>query len=158
MTSDERNRRMKYGHEVPRWWIPEFHNTHKRKSDTENSAASSRPASESGDELLRTAKLQVTRQQLFEQQRRWAEQRISEATATRREQETSATSDKYALKRRLRQRKQEEQKRLLNRDIRIVQIILAGFIILTSAVTGGIVGLVLGAAIGLLLMSFRLEF
>lgn len=28
MTSEERNRRMKYGHEVPRSWIPEFNATH----------------------------------------------------------------------------------------------------------------------------------
>jgi hypothetical protein len=157
MTSDERNRRMKYGHEVPRWWIPEFHNTHKRKGDAQKSASSQRPVSESGDELLRTAKLQGTRQQLFEQQRKWAEQRISEVTATNREQEGSSDSHLYALKRRWRQRKQEEQKRLLNKDIRILQIILAGFFVLIGAVTGGIVGLVLGAAIGLLLMSFRLD-
>jgi hypothetical protein len=148
---------MKYGHEVPRWWIPEFNSTHKRKRDTENSAPSSRKASESGDELLRTAKLQSTRLQLFEQQRRWAEQRKSEATETRREHETSTTTDKYAQKRRLRQMKQEEQKRLLNRDIRIVQIVLAGVFILIGAGTGSIVGLVFGAAIGLLLMYFRLE-
>jgi hypothetical protein len=24
MTSEERNRRIKYGHDVPRWWIPDF--------------------------------------------------------------------------------------------------------------------------------------
>lgn len=30
MTSDERNRKLKYGHEVPRWWIPEFNLTHRR--------------------------------------------------------------------------------------------------------------------------------
>ena len=29
MTSEERNRRMKYGHDVPRWWIPDFNMTHK---------------------------------------------------------------------------------------------------------------------------------
>jgi hypothetical protein len=29
MTSEERNRRMKYGHDVPRWWIPDFNVTHK---------------------------------------------------------------------------------------------------------------------------------
>lgn len=29
MTSEDRNRRMKYGHDVPRWWIPDFNMTHK---------------------------------------------------------------------------------------------------------------------------------
>jgi predicted nucleic acid-binding Zn ribbon protein len=24
MTAEERNRRIKYGHDVPRWWIPDF--------------------------------------------------------------------------------------------------------------------------------------
>jgi hypothetical protein len=40
MTSEERHRRMKYGHDIPRWWIPDFHMTHdntmptgKRESD-----------------------------------------------------------------------------------------------------------------------------
>ena len=28
MTSDGSNRRMKYGHAVPRWWIPDFNLTH----------------------------------------------------------------------------------------------------------------------------------
>lgn len=29
MTSEQRNRRMKYGHAVPRWWIPDFNLTHR---------------------------------------------------------------------------------------------------------------------------------
>jgi hypothetical protein len=157
MTSDDRNRRMKHGHDVPRCWIPEFHNTHKKEGENEKSATSQRPAAPSGDDLLRTAKLQGTRQQLFEQQRRWAEQHISNPTAASREREKSSTNDRYALKRRSRQMKQMEQKRLLNRDIRIVQWILAGFFSLIGGLGGGIVGLVFGAAIGLLLMSFRLE-
>jgi len=33
MTSEDRNRRMKYGHDVPRWWIPEFNNTHKKEGE-----------------------------------------------------------------------------------------------------------------------------
>jgi|LakMenE18May11ns_1017448.scaffolds.fasta_scaffold9893922_2 hypothetical protein len=39
MTSEERNRRLKYGHDVPRWWIPEFNATHKnpiQRSKTEH--------------------------------------------------------------------------------------------------------------------------
>jgi hypothetical protein len=157
MTSEERNRRMKYGHDVPRWWIPDFHNTHKRERDKEKSAASARQASDSGDELLKTAKFQATRQQLFEQQRRWAEQHCSEAAQGSRDKELCTTSEKYALKRRLRQRKLDDQKSRLNRDIRIVQTILAGFFVLIGGITGGLLGLVLGAAIGLVLISFRLE-
>jgi len=135
MTSEDRNRRMKYGHDVPRWWIPEFNNTHKKEGEKEKSATSKRPAGVSGDELLRTAKLQGTRQQLFEQQRRWAEQRSSKATAANREQEKSSTNERYALKRRSRQMKKEEQKRLLNRDVRIMQWILAGFFEYTAPVS-----------------------
>ena len=29
MTSEERSRRMKVGHAVPRWWIPDFNLTHR---------------------------------------------------------------------------------------------------------------------------------
>jgi len=157
MTSDDRNRRMKYGHDVPRWWIPEFNNTHKKEGEKEKSPTSKPPAGPSGDELLSTAKLQRTRQQLFEQQRRWAEHRISNATAASRECEKRSTNDRYAVKRRARQIKQEDQKRLLNRDIRIVQWILAVFFTLIGILGGGIVGLVFGVAIGVVLVSFRLE-
>lgn len=37
MTSEERNRKIKYGHRVPRSWIPDFNLTHKRPSHTEKS-------------------------------------------------------------------------------------------------------------------------
>jgi hypothetical protein len=53
--------------------------------------------------------------------------------------------------------KQNEQKRLLNRDIRIVQWILAGLFTLVGGVYAGIVGLLVGAAIGILIISFRLK-
>lgn len=36
MTSKERNERMKYGHDVPRWWIPDFHMTHKNATRESN--------------------------------------------------------------------------------------------------------------------------
>lgn len=157
MTSEDRNRRMKYGHDVPRWWIPDFNTTHNGKDDAERRAISQPPVGQAGEDLLRTAKLQVTRQQLFQQQRKWAEKRISDATAVRREQEKNSACDKYALKRRSRRMKQQEQKRLLNRDIRIMQWILAGFFTLIRWFGGGIIGLVFGAAIGLVLSSFRLE-
>ena len=37
MTAEERNQKMKYGHLVPRSWIPEFNLTHKRSSDPNKS-------------------------------------------------------------------------------------------------------------------------
>ncbi len=158
VTSEDRNRRIKYGHNVPRWWIPEFNNTHSKEGKDQAIEANSQSTENAtADELLRIAKSQVSQQQLFEHQRRWAEHNSSQATAARRKAEKSTSHDKSNLKQRLRQVKQNEQKRLLNRDIRIAQWILAGLFTLVGAVSAGIVGLLVGAAIGLLIISFRLK-
>lgn len=158
MTSEDRNRRIKYGHDVPRWWIPEFNNTHSKEGEDSDIDATSQPTENAtADELFRIAKLQGSQQQLFDQQRRWAEHNISQATAARRKAEKSTSHDKSNLKQRLRQVKQNEQKRLLNRDIRIAQWILAGLFTLVGAVSAGIVGLLVGAAIGILIISFRFK-
>lgn len=81
MTSDDRNRRMKYGHDVPRWWIPEFNNTHNNKADQKEPALGQESAEGSADNLLMVAKSQGSRQKLIEQQRKWEEHNISQATA-----------------------------------------------------------------------------
>ena len=57
----------------------------------------------------------------------------------------------------MRQVKQNEQKRLLNRDIRIAQLILAALFTLVGGVSAGILGLFVGAAVGILIISFRLK-
>ncbi|MCX5947813.1 MAG: hypothetical protein NTY67_06425 [Cyanobacteria bacterium] len=158
MTSEDRNRRMKYGHDVPRWWIPEFNRTHNEDEGKQSvDTTSQRTESASGGELLKIAKSQGVQQELLEQQRRWAEHNISQATTASRKAEKSSSHDKYRLKRESRQAKQNEQKRLLNRDIRIAQWILAGSFTLLGGVAGGFIGLLIGAAIGFLVTSFRLK-
>jgi parvulin-like peptidyl-prolyl isomerase len=158
VTTEDRNRRIKYGHNVPRWWIPEFNNTHRKDGEDQAIEATSQSTENAtADELLKIAKSQGSQQQLFEQQRRWAEHNISQASAARRKAETSTSHEKSNLKQRLRQVKQNEQRRLLNRDIRIAQLILAGLFTLVGGVSAGILGLLVGAAIGILIISFRLK-
>jgi hypothetical protein len=158
VTSEDRNRRIKYGHNVPRLWIPVFNNTHSKDGedqDIETTTQSTENAT--AEELLRIAKSQGSQQQLIEQQRRWAEHNISQATAARRKAETSTSHEKSNLKQRLRQVKQNEQKRLLNRDIRIAQLILASLFTLVGGGSAGILGLLVGAATGILIISFRFK-
>ena len=158
MTSEDRNRRIKYGHNVPRLWIPEFNNTHSKDGEGQDIEATSQSTENAtAEELLRIAKSQGSQQQLIEQQRRWAEHNISQATAARRKAETSTSHEKSNIKQRLRQVKQNKQKRLLNRDIRIAQLILAGLFTLVGGVSAGILGLLVGAAIGISIISFRLK-
>lgn len=50
MTSEERNRRIKYGQEVPRSWIPDFNLTHGRVTDrSRNSNNDPNPTPNPGD-------------------------------------------------------------------------------------------------------------
>jgi hypothetical protein len=69
MTSEERNRRLKYGHEVPRSWIPEFHANHK-KSTQRSISERSRPTKTSETkirdhyELKRRSRLLEKRSQI----------------------------------------------------------------------------------------------
>jgi hypothetical protein len=82
MTSEERNRRMKYGHEVPRSWIPEFNATHPNPTNTPRGNRSGSGATESArthseiyklKRRIRTASLQ--RQQASANQViRWMQQ------------------------------------------------------------------------------------
>jgi len=158
MTSDDRNRRMKYGHDVPRWWIPEFNNTHNDKTDQDVPALDKESAVGSADKLLMIAKSQDSRQKVIEQQRKWAEHNISQATAASRSQIKRQENSSSSLKRRSRQKGQNQQRHLLYRDIRIVQWFLAGLFALTGGIVGGVVGLVICVFLGLVILSVRLEF
>jgi chemotaxis response regulator CheB len=69
MTSKERNERMKYGHDVPRWWIPDFHMTHKnatREKESNHNKTTKHGESNIKEhyELKRRSRLIAKRQQL----------------------------------------------------------------------------------------------
>ena len=49
MTADERNRRIKYGHEVPRWWIPDFNVSQELPSRQQPQGSPSHAAPEAGE-------------------------------------------------------------------------------------------------------------
>jgi Flp pilus assembly protein TadB len=133
MTSDERNRRMKYGPDVPRWWIPDFNTTHQKGKESQHKATGQEPIRVSGaDQLAKKARLLDSGQKRAEYER-------------------------YALKRRWREIKKEEQRRYLNRDIRIAQMVFAFLVALAGFLISSTVGLVIGTAIGFLLMSIRIE-
>jgi Flp pilus assembly protein TadB len=133
MTSDERNRRMKYGPDVPRWWIPDFNITHQKGNEPKHKTTEQEPIRVSGaDQLAKKARLQDSGQK-------------------------RADYERYALKRRWREIKKEELRRDLNRDIRIAQMVFAFLLALAGFLISSTVGLVIGAAIGCLLMRFRIE-
>ena len=46
MTADERNRRLKYGTDVPRWWIPDFNRPPEPPSRQERAGRSGQPSAE----------------------------------------------------------------------------------------------------------------
>jgi hypothetical protein len=60
MTAEDRNRKMNYGHSIPRSWIPEFNLTHRRQSDSNKSDAPG-PAATAA-KTLRNARCNLRRQ------------------------------------------------------------------------------------------------
>ncbi len=116
MTADERNRRLKYGSDVPRWWIPDFNRPPEPPTPQQQDRTGSSPASGAGD-----------------------------------------GDDYRVFKRRRRELLQRERTRKLNRDIRLVQKLVAVLIVVVAFLMAGLVGLAIGAVMGLLLLSWRLE-
>jgi tetrahydromethanopterin S-methyltransferase subunit G len=110
-----------------------------------------------GDELLKSAKVQLFRQRLLNLQSTWS-QSHRQSTSLKPKHENSQTSAIYRLKRNARKRIIQEQTNRLNRDIRKIQTVFAILIIVIGLLVGGLLGLLIGAGIGLLIMSLRLEF
>lgn len=159
MTSEDRNRRMKWGHSVPRWWISDFNMTH-RDCTNENESSHhvpDTPPEVSGDDLLKSAGAQIFRQRLLNQQTNWAESQRQSASLGPRAEDPE-TSEKYRLKRIARRRKAEERSRQLNRDIRLIQAVFVVLVIAAGLLFGGLLGLLVCTAIGLLIMSLRFKF
>ena len=158
MTSEDRNRRMKWGHNVPRWWISDFNMTH--RDDTKESysinARVEQPTAASGDELVKSAKFQLFRQQLLNLQNSWLETQRLQSTSLKPRRQSSETSEKYRLKRNARQRMIEEKANLLfNRDMRRLQAAFAILIALIGLFLSGLLGLLVGVGVGLLIISLR---
>lgn len=159
MTSEDRNRRMKWGHDVPRWWISDFNMTHRdgtKESDSINSK-SDQPTEASGDELAQSVNVQLFRQRLFNLQNTWSKSQQQESTSLKQRRPNPEASEKYRLKRNARRRMLEEQASRLNRDIRRLQAVFAILIILIGLFSSGLLGLLVGTGFGLLIMSFRLK-
>lgn len=159
MTSEDRNRRMKWGHNVPRWWISDFNMTHRddtKKNDSIN-ARTEQPTRTSGDELVKSAKVQLFRQRLLNLQSSWPESQRLQSTSLKPRRLSPETSEKYRLKRNARRRMVEEQTSRLNRDIRRLQAAFAILIILIGLYLSGLLGLLVGTGIGLLIISLRLK-
>lgn len=159
MTSEDRNRRMKWGSNVPRWWISDFNMTHgggAKENDTKN-GKTEEPAEIVGDELLKNAKVQLFRQRLLNLQSTWSESH-RQSTSLKPRRENSQTSEIYRLKRNARRRIIQEQTNRLNRDIRKIQAVFAILIIVIGLLVGGLLGLLVSTGIGLLIMSLRLKF
>jgi hypothetical protein len=115
---------MKWGHNVPRWWISDFNMTH--RDDTKESysinAKVEQPTAASGDELVKSAKFQLFRQQLLNLQSSWLETQRLQSTSLKPRRQSSETSEKYRLKRNARRRMIEEKANLLfNRDMQRLQ-------------------------------------
>ena len=49
MTAEERNRRMKYGHDVPRWWIADVHQPAESEVSQDRREAAAASASETSE-------------------------------------------------------------------------------------------------------------
>jgi hypothetical protein len=49
MTAEERNRRMKYGHDVPRWWIADVHQPAESEASQDRRGAAAASASETSE-------------------------------------------------------------------------------------------------------------
>lgn len=159
MTSEDRNRRMKWGNNVPRWWISDFNMTHgggAKENDTKNGQTEESPEIV-GDELLKNAKVQLFRQRLLNLQSTWSESH-RQTTSLEPRRQNSQTSEKYRLKRDARRRIIQEQTSQLNRDIRKIQAVFAILSIVIGLLVGGLLGLLVGAGIALLIMALRLEF
>jgi hypothetical protein len=160
MTSEDRNRRMKWGHNVPRWWISDFNMTH--RDDTKEgysiNARAEQPTATSGDELVKSAKFQLFRQQLLNLQNSWPETHKLQSTSLKPRRQSSETSEKYRLTRNARRRMIEEKANFLfNRDMRRLQAAFAILIALIGLFLSGLLGLLVGAGVGLLIMSLRLK-
>jgi hypothetical protein len=159
MTSEDRNRRMKWGSNVPRWWISDFNMTHgggAKENDTKNDKTEESPEVV-GDELIQSANVQLFRQRLLNLQRTWSESH-RQTTSFNPRRKNSQTSEKYRLKRDVRRRIFQEQTSRMNRDIKKVQAGLAILILVIGFVGSGLLGLLVGAGIGLVIMALRLEF
>lgn len=159
MTAEDRNRRMKWGHNVPRWWISDFNMTHrdeKKESDLTNSR-SDQAAGAIGDELVKGVNLQLFRQRLLNLQSTWTDFQRHQASPLKPRRLSPEASEKYRLKRNARRRMLEAQTSRLNRDIRRVQVAFAILTSLIGVVFGGLLGLLVGGAFSLLIMSLRLK-
>lgn len=159
MTSEDRNRRMKWGPDVPRWWISDFNMTH-RDETKESSATNSKanqPTGASGDDLVKSANVQLFRQRLLNLQKAWSGSQRQQATSLKANRSSPDDLEKYRLKRNARRRMLEGQTSRLNRDIRRLQIVIAILICLIGLLSSGLLGLLVGAGFGLLIVSVRLR-
>jgi hypothetical protein len=73
MTSKDRNRRMKWGHNVPRWWISDFNMTHRdeAKESASTNSNTDQSTGTSGDDLIKSENVPAFRQRLFNLQKTW---------------------------------------------------------------------------------------
>ncbi len=159
MTSEDRNRRMKWGPNVPRWWISDFNMTHRdetKESSSINSKAN-QPTGTSGDDLLKGANVQLFRQRLLNLQKTWSGSQPQQSTSLKPKGPSPDDLEKYRLKRNARRRMLEEQTSRLNRDIQRLQVVLAILISLIGLLFSGFLGLLVGVGFGLLIMALRLR-
>lgn len=159
MTSEDRNRRMKWGHNVPRWWISDFNMTHRvesKENDLINSGAD-KASGAKGDGLAKDDSVQLFRQRLLNLQKTWSNPQRQPSTLRKPKRPSSEDYVQYRLKRNARRRMLEEQTSRLNRDIRRVQAGFAIVICLIGLLFGGSLGFLVGGGFGLLIISLRIR-
>lgn len=159
MTSEDRNRRMKWGQNVPRWWISDFNMTHRGESKENDSITSKGDQSSEprGDDLFKGDNVQLFRQRLLNLQKTWSNSQRQPSTLLKPKRPSSEDYVQYRLKRNSRRRMLEEQTSRLNRDIRRVQAGFAIVICLIGLLFGGLLGFLVGGGFGLLIISLRIR-
>ncbi|WP_323357449.1 hypothetical protein [Cyanobium gracile] len=110
-----------------------------------------------GDDLVKSANVQLFRQRLLNLQKTWSGSQRQQATSLKPKRSSPDDLEKYRLKRNARRRIIEEQTSRLNRDIRRLQIAFSILICLIGLLSSGILGLLVGAGFGLLIVSLRLR-
>lgn len=159
MTSEDRNRRMKWGQNVPRWWISDFNMTHRGESVGNDSITSKadQPNGASGDDLVEDDNVQLFRRRLLNLQKTWSNSQAQPSTLLKPKRPSSEDYVQYRLKRNARRRMLEQQTSRLNRDIRRVQAGFAIVICLIGLLFGGLLGFLVGGGFGLLIISLRIR-
>ncbi len=149
---------MEYGTDVPRWWIPDFNITHKRNLKEAESSGKSKTNEVSTSTILDRDNSDLRSKEVSDLERMWAGKQTSESVFRRSRRKSYTTSHRYAEKRRLREAVRNEKLERLRRDIHAIQAVLAASLALIGFLSSGYVGLIIGAAIGVILIRLIVVF